>query len=58
MNGLSNAEIARDLVISLSTTKFHVSRILTKLNVSSRTEAISLAMSEGLITPVHSNKTH
>jgi NarL family two-component system response regulator LiaR len=55
MNGLSNAEIARELVISLSTTKFHVSRILTKLNVSSRTEAISLAMSEGLVTPVHSN---
>lgn len=58
MNGQSNAEIARDLVISLSTTKFHVSRILTKLNVSSRTEAISLAMSEGLVTPVHSNKNH
>lgn len=58
MNGLSNAEIARELVISLSTTKFHVSRILTKLNVSSRTEAISLAMSEGLVTPVHSNKAH
>lgn len=55
-NGLSNAEIARELVISLSTTKFHVSRILTKLNVSSRAEAISLAIREGLVTPAHSKK--
>jgi len=57
-NGLSNAEIAKELVISLSTTKFHVSRILTKLNVASRAEAISLAMSEGLVMPVHSKKIH
>ena len=55
-NGLSNAEIARELVISLSTTKFHVSRILTKLNVSSRAEAISLAIREGLVPPTHSKK--
>ncbi len=57
MNGLSNAEIAKELVISLSTTKFHVSRILTKLNVSSRAEAIALAMSEGLSVPARSKKT-
>lgn len=47
--GWSNAEIARKLVISLSTVKFHVTRILTKLNVSNRAEAVSLALREGLV---------
>lgn len=50
MRGLSNAEIAQELVISLSTAKFHVSRILAKLNVSNRAEAVSLAMQEGLVS--------
>lgn len=50
MSGLSNAEIAQELVISISTAKFHVSRILAKLNVSSRAEAISLALQEGLVS--------
>jgi two-component system, NarL family, response regulator LiaR len=49
MGGLSNADIARELVISLSTAKFHVSRILAKLNVSNRAEAVSLALQEGLV---------
>ncbi|MFZ5910148.1 MAG: response regulator [Chloroflexota bacterium] len=49
MGGLSNAEIAQELVISLSTAKFHVSRILAKLNVSNRAEAVSLALREGLV---------
>lgn len=54
MGGLSNAEIAQELVISLSTAKFHVSRILAKLNVSNRAEAVSLALQEGLVaTPTH-----
>jgi NarL family two-component system response regulator LiaR len=56
ISGLSNAEIARDLVISLSTAKFHVTRILTKLNVSNRAEAVSLALQEGLVIPVPSKK--
>ena len=50
MGGLSNAEIAQELVISLSTVKFHVTSILTKLNVSNRAEAVSLALQEGLVT--------
>jgi NarL family two-component system response regulator LiaR len=50
MSGLSNAEIAQELVISLSTAKFHVSRILSKLQVSNRAEAVSLALQEGLVT--------
>ena len=56
ISGLSNAEIARDLVISLSTAKFHVTRILNKLNVSNRAEAVSLALQEGLVIPVPSKK--
>lgn len=57
MGGLSNAEIAQELVISLSTAKFHVSRILAKLNVSNRAEAVSLALQEGLIAmPSRSKK--
>jgi two-component system, NarL family, response regulator LiaR len=57
MGGLSNAEIAQELVISLSTAKFHVSRILAKLNVSNRAEAVSLALQEGLVSmPPHPKK--
>jgi len=50
MRGLSNADIAQELVISLSTAKFHVSRILGKLDVSNRAEAVSLAVREGLVS--------
>jgi NarL family two-component system response regulator LiaR len=57
VGGLNNAEIAQKLVISLSTVKFHVSRILAKLDVSNRAEAVSLALQEGLVTiPAHSKK--
>ena len=47
--GHSNAEIADRLVISLSTAKFHVRNILSKLGVSSRTEAVALALQQKLI---------
>ncbi|MGQ0572879.1 MAG: response regulator transcription factor [Pseudonocardia sp.] len=40
--GLTNAELARDLVLSIRTIKFHVSNILTKLSLRSREEAIVL----------------
>jgi two-component system, NarL family, response regulator LiaR len=49
VDGLTNAQIARQLTISISTAKFHVSTILSKLNASSRTEAVSLTLKHGLI---------
>jgi NarL family two-component system response regulator LiaR len=47
--GLNNGEIAERLTISLATAKFHVSGVLTKLNVSSRVEAVALALSQRLV---------
>ena len=47
--GLSNAEIAERLTISLSTVKFHVGNILRQLGVSSRTEAAALAWQHDLV---------
>jgi two-component system, NarL family, response regulator LiaR len=48
VRGLSNSQICEELVISLSTAKFHVSSIISKLGVSNRTEAVSLALRERL----------
>ena len=49
VEGLSNAEIAERLVISVATVKFHVRGILTKLEVTSRTEAMTLAWKQNLV---------
>lgn len=46
--GRSNAEITEQLMISISTVKFHVSKILEKLDASSRTEAVTLAIKHNL----------
>jgi NarL family two-component system response regulator LiaR len=50
VKGLSNAEIAQRLTITVSTTKHHVSAVLSKLGAASRAEAVVLAMEHGLIT--------
>ena len=49
VEGLTNKEIAQRLVVSLSTARAHVSNILSKLEVTNRVEAVSLAMREGLV---------
>jgi NarL family two-component system response regulator LiaR len=47
--GLSNAEIAERLTISLPTARFHVSTILSKLGAANRAEAAALGVKHGLI---------
>jgi DNA-binding NarL/FixJ family response regulator len=47
--GQSNAEIAADLCIGETTVKTHVSRILTKLDLSSRSQAVVFAYEAGLV---------
>ena len=48
VEGLNNTQIAGRLGVSPSTVKSHVSNILSKLGVSSRTEAVTLALRNGL----------
>jgi NarL family two-component system response regulator LiaR len=50
IEGLSNTQIADRLVVSPSTIKSHVSSILSKLGVSSRTEAVTVALRHHLVT--------
>ena len=48
VKGMGNSEIASELVIGLPTTKSHVSSILAKLGVASRTEAIVVVLEHNL----------
>jgi len=52
IEGLNNTQIAGRLTVSPSTIKSHVSNILSKLGVTSRTEAVSLALRNGIVPPV------
>lgn len=49
VEGLNNNQIAEKLVVSVSTAKFHVSSILSKLGVASRTEAVAMALQTKLV---------
>ncbi|ARZ71684.1 LuxR family transcriptional regulator [Streptomyces albireticuli] len=49
--GLTNPEIATRLTVSISTVKTHINRIMTKLDLTSRAQAVTLAYESGLIRP-------
>lgn len=48
-DGLTNADIGERLVIGVATVKTHVSSVIAKLGVSTRTEATALAIRRGLV---------
>ena len=50
IDGLNNTQIAARLTVSPSTIKSHVSNILSKLGVTSRTEAVTLALRNRIVT--------
>jgi DNA-binding NarL/FixJ family response regulator len=49
--GMSNSDIARELVVGDATVKTHVARIFSKLDLHDRAQAVVLAYESGLAQP-------
>jgi DNA-binding NarL/FixJ family response regulator len=49
--GLTNAELAAEFQLSEATVKTHVTRILSKLRIRDRAQAVIVAYETGLVTP-------
>ncbi|NVM57011.1 MAG: response regulator transcription factor [Desulfobacterales bacterium] len=49
--GMANKEIARELCITVKTVEWHVTNVLGKLGADNRTQAVVIALEQGLLGP-------